>query len=149
MNLGFQTLKVNIQPADFKGWLGTEITLAHDIFNKIRKTGAGDQSSVLVLFGQLEKWTSVLQQSGQQAGPDSVSRLRPGRWPQLLAPIRSRKPPCICRAGAYGRGRRQRNSRKYEEHANRSYATLPAKAIHNRESRHLISRDINDRQLRF
>lgn len=31
-----------------------------------------------------------------------ASRLRPGRWPELLAPITTRKPPRISRARPYG-----------------------------------------------
>lgn len=52
--------------------------------------------------GQVEEcpsteWSVRPDQSRAQA-----SRLRPGRWPELLAPLRSRNPPHISRARPYG-----------------------------------------------
>lgn len=59
----------------------------------------------ILVRGQVDKWRSVLQLSGQrgQTRAQHMSGLRPGRWPELLAPIRSRNPPRISRARPYGR----------------------------------------------
>lgn len=48
-----------------------------------------------------------------------MSRVRPGRWPELLAPIRTRDPPRFSRARPYGQTAAMHERRERKERTNR------------------------------